>query len=90
MSIQQLKRDLAELKEAIKPKTPDYQVVIYNSPLRGDSEGRNIESIYKINGRDVSHLSAEEKEKMLSIATVHLYLPKKDPYPEGNCDYPAT
>lgn len=81
MTIQQLKRDLAELRGAIKPKTSDYQVVVYDSPLRGDSEGKNIESIYKIDGRDVSHLPIEEKEKLLSGTTVHLHLPKKDPYP---------
>jgi len=27
---------------------------------------------------------------MLSVANVHLYLPKKDPYPGVNSDYPAN
>jgi hypothetical protein len=90
MTIQQLKRDLAELRESINPENPKGLIIIYDHHIRGDSVERNLESILEINGRDVSHLSIEEKEKMLSIANVHLCLPKKDPYPGVNCDYPAN
>jgi len=90
MTIQQLKRDLAELQESIKPETPKGLIIIYDHHIRGDNGKRNLESILEINGKDVSHLPIEEKEKMLSVANVHLYLPKKDPYPEVNNDYPAN
>jgi len=83
MTIQQLKRDLAELREYIKPENPKGLIIIYDHHIRGGSVKRNLESILKINGRNVSHLSNEEKEKTLSVANVHLYLPKKDPYQGG-------
>ena len=81
MSIQQIKRDLEEIRETLKPENPKGLIIIYDHHIRGDSEKRNLESILEINGKDVSHLPIEEKEKMLSVANVHLYLPKKDPYP---------
>jgi hypothetical protein len=60
MMIQQLKRDLAELREYIKPENPKGLIIIYDHHIRGGSVERNLESILKINGRDVSHLSNEE------------------------------
>ena len=90
MTIQQLKRDLAELRESINPENPKGLVIIYDHHIRGDSEKRNLESILEINGKDVSHLPIEEKEQMLYVANVHLYFPKKDPYPGVNSDYPAN
>jgi len=83
MSIQQIKRDLEEIRETLKPENPKGLIIIYDHHIRGDSEKRNLESILEINGKDVSHLSIEEKEKMLSVANVHLCLPKKDPYQGG-------
>jgi hypothetical protein len=90
MTIQQLKRYLAELRKSIKPKNPTGLIIIYDHHIRGDSEKRNLESILEINGKDVSYLPVEEKEKTLSVANVHLCLPKKDPYPGVNCDYSAN
>ena len=83
MTIQSLKRDLEELRETIKPKNPKGLIIIYDHHIRGDSVEKNIESILEINGKDVSYLPIEEKEKMLSVANVHLYLPKKDLYQGG-------
>jgi hypothetical protein len=81
MTLQQLKRELAEIRGTLKPGNLEYLIIIYDHKIRGDSENAKLESILKINGKDVSHLSIEEKEKMLSVDNVHLYLPKKDPYP---------
>ena len=83
MSIQQIKRDLEEIRETLKPENQKGLIIIYDHHIRGDSEKRNLESILEINGKDVSHLPIEEKEKMLSVANVHLCLPKKDPYQGG-------
>jgi hypothetical protein len=90
MTIQQLKRDPAELRESIKPENLKSLIIIYDHHIRGDSGKRNLGSILEINGKDVSHLPIEEKEKMLSIANVHLCLPTKDPYPGVNCGYSAN
>jgi len=90
MSIQQIKRDLEEIRETLKPENHKGLIMIYDHHIRGDSGKRNLESILEINGKGVSHLPIEEKEKMLSVANVHLYLPKKDPYPGVNSDYPAN
>jgi hypothetical protein len=83
MTIQSLKRDLAELRETIKSKNPECLRIIYDRHIRGGSVEKNTESILEINGKDVSYLPIEEKEKMLSVANVHLYLPKKDLYQGG-------
>lgn len=90
MTIQQLKRDLAELRESIKPEDPKDLIIIYDHHIRSDSGKRNLESILEINGKNVSHLSIEEKEKMLLVANIRLYLPKKNPYPGVNSDYSAN
>lgn len=83
MTIQQLRKAIEEIREAVKPETPNNLIIIYDSKLRGNSEKISPESILEINGKDVSHLSNEEKEKILSAAEVHLYLPEKEPYPGG-------
>lgn len=90
MSIQRIKRDLEEIREAVKPENPKGLIIIYDHRIRGDSEKIRPESILEINGKDVSHLSNEEKEEMLSVADVHIYLPEKDSYPGANCDDPAN
>lgn len=90
MTVQQLRKAIEEIQTAIKSETPNSLIIIYDSKLRGNSEKIRPESILEINGKDVSHLSIEEKEKMLYVAEVHLYLPEKEPYPGVTCDYSSS
>lgn len=87
MSIQQLKRDLIELREALKPETPKYLVIFYDSELRGLNQNISIEAITGIQGFDITGYTLEEIKDILDSAPVHLYLPEKEPYPGVTCDY---
>lgn len=78
MTMQQLKKDLAEIKEAVKPKTPIAQVIICDGYSLNDDGSTNLDSIIQINGLDVSNFTNEEKEIELSKSSIHFYMPKKD------------
>lgn len=90
MSIQQLKHDIKGIREKLNPENPKGLIIIYDSHLQEDSEKINPAYVLKINGIDVSDYTTEEKAKMLSVASVHICIPKQDPYPGGNNDYTAN
>lgn len=80
MSILQLKKELEELKGALKQEYPASLVIIYDSKRRA-SEEIDLDAIVEINGKDVTELSNAEKEEILSKSHIHFYLPEKDPDP---------
>lgn len=87
MSVQQLKRDLKGIRETLNPANPKGLIVIYDSHLQEDSEEISPESVLEINGKDVSNYTTAEKEKMLSLSSVHICIPEQYPYPGVNSDY---
>lgn len=90
MTIQQLRKDLADIREAVKPDADRGQIVIVDRNSRDEEGNLRPETIIKINGKDVSGFTIEEKMKELAKSHIHAYLPKKVPYPGGNCDQPAN
>ncbi len=80
MSILQLKKELEELKGALKKEHPEALVIIYDSKHR-EGEKIDLDIIVEINGKDVTELSNAEKEEILSKSHIHFYLPEKDPDP---------
>jgi hypothetical protein len=71
MTIQQLKRDLAGIREAYKPKMPNAVVLLY------DRSGK----VVRLNGLDVASLTKEEIDKKIKRFSVVLHLPVKDHIP---------
>lgn len=76
MSILQLKRELEELKGALKKGHPEALVIIYDSKRRA-SEEIDLDIIVEVSGKDVTELSNAEKEEILSKSHIHCYLPEK-------------
>jgi len=82
MTIQALKRDLAELKEAIKPEAPKCLVIIYDSELRGGNQDISLKCITEIQGFDITGCTQEEINEILDSVPIHFYLPKPEEDPE--------
>jgi len=80
MTIQQLRKDLAGIREAIKPEMPNAIVLFH------DKTGK----VVRIGGLDVTGCTQEEIDKKLENVPVLLHLPEKDPYTRVNSDYPAN
>lgn len=80
MTIQQLKRDLAEIRGAYKPKVSNVVVLLY------DRSGK----VVRFNGLDVASWTKEEIDKKIKSFSVVLRLPVKDPYPGVNNDYSSS
>lgn len=72
MTIQQIKQDIAELKEEITPETPKAIVIFLD-------EDKNID---EIQGRVITGLTQEEINEILDSAPIHFYLPKSEEDPE--------
>lgn len=76
MTANQLKNELAKLKEMLKPEVSQYHLIIYDSKRRKGEE-INLDTIVKINGKDATGLSDTEKEEILCKSHIHFYLPEK-------------
>ena len=69
MTIQRIKQDIAELKEAIEPEALKALVIFV------DDE----KNIIEIQGRDIAGCTQEEINVVLDSVPIHFYLPKPDP-----------
>lgn len=69
MGILQLKRELKDLKGALKPEHPASLVIF----LYED------EKIVEIQGQDVTRCTLDEINEMLDSVSIHYYLPKPKP-----------
>jgi hypothetical protein len=78
MTVNQLRSELAKLREELSPKTSKYHLIIYDHHL---CEGDEIpfKALLKIDGQDVTMLTDVEKANLISGADTLLYLPEKDP-----------
>lgn len=75
MSILSLKKEVRNLKQALKPEAPAALVIIYDSN-QCEGEDVDLDSILEISGRDVTGLSNAEKEEILSKSHIHFYFPE--------------
>ncbi len=80
MSLQQIKKELRELRGALNPGNPAAQIVIYDRKGR-DSPDISLDCITVINSKDVTAFTDAEKANELSKSQVHFYLPEKDELP---------
>jgi hypothetical protein len=71
MTIQQLRKDLAGIREAIKLEMPN-AVVLFHDKTR---------KVVRIAGIDVTGCTQEEINKKLKNVSVFLHVPEKEPYP---------
>lgn len=76
MTIQALKRDISNLKEAIKPEARKCLVIFCDPELRGDNRDISIECITEIQGFDITGCTKEEIKELLDSVPIHFYLPK--------------
>jgi len=68
VTIQQLKREVAELKEAIKPNVPRALVIFLDED----------ENIVEISGYDITGWTQEEIGAFLDSVPIHFYFPKSE------------
>lgn len=68
MTIQRIKQDIAELKEAIEPEVPKALVIFVDES----------QEIVEIQGRDIAGCTQEEINAVLDSVPIHFYLPEPD------------
>lgn len=72
VTIQRIRQDIAELKEAIKPEAPKALVIFLD-------ENKNI---VEIQGRDITGCTEAEINEILDSTSIHFYFPKPEEDPE--------
>lgn len=68
MSLQQLRRELKDLKGSLKPEHPASLVIFLDED----------EKIVEIQGQDVTRCTPDEINEMLDSVPIHYYLPKPE------------
>jgi hypothetical protein len=86
-TIQQIRKDLTGIREATKPEVPNIVVLFY------DRSGKVLRiagiGISDTNRLDVASWTQEEIDEKIKDIPV-IFLPEKEPYPGGTCNYPAN